>query len=163
MHRIASRILRRTVALRLIVINSTSSLDPAAGVSAKIVIADTDLMGITVAAWSATALKSASSFATLGVNTTRSPETLISARFAIDLRISVVSWWAGALSSAINNATLRVEAADSVLKTRISADSIIAAPFGRFAVLVTKTLQLVALLAWFTLIAFRTQTDCAMT
>lgn len=163
MHRIAEREIRWTITLWLVLVDATGSVQSATSVLAELpTIADTGLMRVPVASRIAGALESVQSLPALGVYSTGSSQALISSFLAVDLGIAVVSRWTRALSLSVDNSALRVEPADTVLQTRIGTDSILAAPFVRLAVVVTMTLQLVALLTRFTLEALWTETHRAM-
>lgn len=62
----------------------------------------------------------------------------------------------------INYSALRVEATHAVLQARVRANAVLAATLVRLAVVVVMALQLVALLARLSLVAFRTQAHRAM-
>lgn len=79
MHWIARWIIRWTIALRLILVNSTGRVDAAASVLAQIAVAEACLMRIALASWIARALETVQSLPTLGVNAARSSQTFISA------------------------------------------------------------------------------------
>jgi len=81
---------------------------------------------------------------------------------AVDLRITKVSRWTRALRLPVNHSALRVEAAHAMLQARIRANPVFTATFVRLAVIIVMAFQLVAFLAWFALITFRTQTHRAM-
>lgn len=70
--------------------------------------------------------------------------------------------WARTLRLPVHHSALRVEATNAVLKARVRANPVIAAPFVRLAVVVPVALQLVAFLARFSLETFRAQADCAV-
>lgn len=73
-----------------------------------------------------------------------------------------MSRWTRALSVSVDDAALRVEAASSVVQTRIRAYTIVAASLVGLAVLVSVALELVALLARFALVSLGTQANGSM-
>lgn len=79
MHWVAEWIVRRTVALGLVLVNPTRSVHTATSVLAELsALADAGLMWIALAAGVASALESVQSLPALGVHSARSSQALVS-------------------------------------------------------------------------------------
>lgn len=145
---ISGREVRRTIALRLILVNATRGVYTALRVPADVsALANATPIGIPVTSRLASAFEAAGSISTYRVDSAGSSQTLVSTFVTVDLGISKVTRRTGALCVPVHNATLSVEPAHTVLQAGIRANPVDAATFVRFAILVPVALQLVTFLA----------------
>ena len=157
---ISGRVVCRTVALRLILVNSTSGVDATLDILAD--VAQAAFVTVALAARLADALEAVFGLATLGISPARSFEALVNALLAGHLGIAKVAQRTGTLSFSVHHATLRVEAAHAMLQTRIRAHARVAAALVGLAVFVVLALELVALFARFALVTVGTEANCAV-